>query len=240
MRSLVLSCTLILVLATGGACFGQGAPGCYPTTYPGFRQCAPAPPLAPITRRVQVEVPVPCPPEMCGPPAQYPSFRPCPPPQRCEPRPVRVHIDVRVRPEPCFPNPPLQQACPEPDPLRPVLGALGAIMAVPVNLLEAALPFPEHCARPVMRCGPPPVCRPAFCPPNPNPQCYPQMQGPSCMPGPPVIAYQSACPPQAVCGPPRTVCQKVRPGACPPRSDRARVTGRPVAYSDQLTGGIGR
>ncbi len=220
MRCFVLSCALILVVATCGACFGQGAPGCYPATYPAFQRCCPCPQEAPITRRVEVEVPVPCAPVMCAPPTvcappnmcipagPYPCCRPCPAPPTCEPRPVRIKIDVRVRPEMCGAMPPPQQECLDLGPLRPVVGLLAATMAAPVQILESMFPGSVSCA-------PIKIFRalPQFASGCTMPSVYPV----SC--GPPPCAY----PPITKCAPPYAYgC--IQGTTCPPQ----RVAHRPI------------
>jgi hypothetical protein len=165
----------IMLLATSGPALGQGIPGCYPPPFPATQPCAASRPAPPITRTVQVDVPVPCPPVGCSAPMPYPAY-PCGPPacaSPCPTRPVEVRIDVRVRPEPCGQKPPIPQGCLDLGPMRPVVELVAATMAVPIRVLEMIFPGSVRCTPPRPILGPPPVVPPVGCPPPVIPQVAP-------------------------------------------------------------------
>jgi hypothetical protein len=199
-----------LVIVTCGSGLCQGIPGCLPPFIPSPQSCAvssPAPP-PPITRTVQVDVPVPCSPVCCGPvmPCQP---NPCAPPvcaPPCPTQPVQVRVDVRVRPEACVQQRPDQNVCRDYGALGPIIGMSAAIMSAPIRLLERMLPGPKRCRPPQAPCGPY-VDRPlhgylsvpnlGFAPVSPVP-C--NASAAPCVQPMPSPAYQK-CVPRPACGP---------------------------------------
>jgi hypothetical protein len=213
MRSLMLSCVLVLLLTTAGVGLCQGVPGCYPPTCPTVQRCCPTPPPAPIIRRVQVEVPVPCPPMTCTPPCGLPTRQgaiTCPQPQ-IGPRPVHVRVEVVVRPEGPQPCPQPKIECGNPPVFEPyfcaVAGVLRSAVLAPLCIGERIMGHaPTMVRRMPMRCS-----------------------------------YAPICPAAPYCGPhPAARCVKVGPRPCPPRNYGAHRSGVPLAYSEGLTGGINR
>lgn len=201
---------VLFSLTSSGSGLCQGIPGGYPVSRPVGNRCDTRPAVEPITRTVQVDVPVPCPPPTrcvpvgaCSPYPCCPS--PCPPP--CPTRPVQVRIDVRVRPEPCCGL----QAEPKahPDPLQPVLGLVAATMAVPIRVLETLFPPPVRCNPPRPECGPlpyathlgyPPPATPPFAPGLSMPSAYPASSCPPAESLPPPPPARGSCMQPAQCG----------------------------------------
>jgi len=229
---------LILSSCTPGFCQVPG--GCYYGPSPAGKPCAETRPAPPLTRTVQVDVPVPCAPVTCLPVSSCAPYPCCPP--VCSPprptRPVQVRVEVRVRPEPCGPQPRDTKLCA--DPLLPVFGLVAATMAVPIRILEAVLPFPDRC--PPLR----PLCGPAC----PLPFCAP---APVCTPTMPTPAYQK-CVPRSARGALShpayyrpTMGPAVNPGHSPlipiqrPSADlgNSRYSGS-LAEASSLKGGIAR
>jgi hypothetical protein len=193
-RLAVLFGVLILSFAAIVPGFCQGIPGCYPQTFPTINPCMPSRPAPPISRTVQVDVPVPCVPSHCGPAVSYPP-NPCGPlvcaPPYCAPpqptRPVQVRVDVVVRtekPQPCVP----QRFCCENPPVFEPFFCQGArmiqsLLVLPLCIGERLMGHPVPTALP---------------PATPIPcwrMCAPT--GPVCVQPPPV----SQCMPPAQCAP---------------------------------------
>jgi hypothetical protein len=176
----------------------QGIPGCFPPSFPAVKPCVQPRHEPPISRTVQVDVPVPCGPVYCG-QAMPCAPNPCGPPV-CTPapptRPVQVRVDVRVRPEACGQQQPDQNVCRDYGALAPVLGMTAAIMAAPIRLLERMFPGPSLC-RPHQ-----PTCGPLMRLPYPGYQPVPPAKCiPSCPRPPiPVPAYQKCVPRAYVVG----------------------------------------
>jgi hypothetical protein len=218
MRLCAIFCLVFLVFTTADPCFCQTVAGCYPQCVPPVQPCPvsrPAPP-PPITRTVQVDVPLPCAPAPCGPPMACPPQACAPPmcPLPCPTRPVQVKIDVRVRPEPCGQQRPDQDICRDYGALAPLIGVTAAIMSAPIRLLERMFPGPCLRRPPQSPCGPygapphwgfPPAPPAGFVPGCPMPSCAPV---PLCEPPMPVPAYQKCVP--------RPACGAVMQPACPP------------------------
>jgi len=157
MRIAIFFLVFIASLSTGVAGFCQGVPGCYPQPLPAMKPCAPNRP-APISRTVQVEVPVPCAPTACGGPMLCPP-QPCGQPACAPPsptRPVQVRVDVVVRPEPCARRPPVPEGCLDLGPMAPLVGLVAGIMAVPIRILETVFPGSGPCTPSGLKLGPPP------------------------------------------------------------------------------------
>jgi hypothetical protein len=166
----------------------QGIPECYPACYPPTKNCNNQQPARPITRTVQVDVPVPCcPPMGCAPVTGCPAPcgpMPCPP--ACPTQPGNVKGDVRIRPESACAQPPQNNECWDPGPLGPVIGLLAATMAAPIQALDTLFPGPARFRRPCGPAGP-------GCPPPYPPQCGP------CPVVPASLVYPN-CVPQVPCG----------------------------------------
>jgi hypothetical protein len=206
---------LFLASVVPGMC--QGIPGCYPPPYPAIRPYAPPSP-PPVTRTVQVDVPVPCGPVSCDAPMSCPQ-NPCaprvyPPPQ---PQPVQVRVDIRVRPEPCGQQRPDQSVCRDYGALGPIIGMTAAIMSAPIRLLERMFPGPRWPRPPQGPLGPqgaPPHWGHPLAPPArfvsgcPMPACAPV---PVCESPTPVPAYQKCVPRRGG----RTVVQPADPRCLP-------------------------
>jgi hypothetical protein len=211
---------LFLVFVTCGSGLCQGIPGCLPPFIPAPQSCAvsrPAPP-PPITRTVQVDVPVPCAPSPCGPtnicapsPCAPPVCQPplCAPPQPT--RPVQVRVDVVVRPEAPKPCVPQRFCCENPPVFEPFFcGAARLIQSLIVaplgigeRLMGHPVPVPLPPATPIpcwRMCAPTsPVC----VQPPPASQCMPPCPPAGCAPsGVPVKARQVCIPVSAPTYPP--------------------------------------
>lgn len=164
---------LVLTFAITSAGFCQGIPGCYPPPLPAMKPCTPSRP-APISRTVQVDVPVPCAPIGCGPAGAcrpHPCARPvCAPPPPT--RPVQVRVDVVVRPEGPKPCQPPKVCCENPPVFEPFFyqaaGMIRSLILVPLGLGERLLGHCGPMCRPMQACPPPvPLCGPGFQPPPP-------------------------------------------------------------------------
>jgi hypothetical protein len=212
MRITIFFGLFIMLLATSGPALSQGIPACYPGPLPAFSQCGPSRPAPPISRTVQVDVPVPCPPVSCGPPMPRPPY-PCAPPvcapPPCPTRPVQVRVDVVVRPEPCGQARLDGKECLDPGPLGPVLCGLAQILVAPIRALERCLPGPGRCPQQDPWCSSGPVC-----PPQGGPQLPPAGSGPFAQPvawsPAPMAPVAGRAPFQhssAVCLPGQKVCQ---------------------------------
>ncbi len=180
-----------------GVC--QGIPYWYAPPFPAKTPCVRSGP-PPISRTVQVDVPVPCPPARCGPQLPY-RPHPCAPPACAPPpptRPVRVRIDVRVRPEACGKGQCAAGECRNLGALAPLVELTRRALAAPICILESVCPGIDWCAPVRPLCGPPPF--------GPRPITrirYP----PTYAPRHQMPMYQTAaCGPGLPCGP-----QKVRP-----------------------------
>jgi hypothetical protein len=177
--------------------FCQGIPGCYPQTFPSINSCVPTRPAPPLSRTVQVDVPVPCAPQACAP------LQPT--------RPVQVRVDVVVRPEkpqPCVP----QRFCCENPPIFEPFFCQGArmiqsLLALPLcigeRLMGHPVPAPLPTATPIpcwrMCAQTGPVC----VQPPPASQCMPPCPPVRCAPpGVPVKARQVRIPVSAPTYPP--------------------------------------
>jgi hypothetical protein len=194
LRIKVWSLAAILCIAANGLGICQAPHPGFPGMYPGNNPCKFQPREEPVSRTVEVPVPVPAPPISCAPHpcAPYPPCGvACPPPPT---QPVKVRVEVVVRPEepkPC-PQPTIQ--CGNPPVFEPVFFHAAAMvrsaLLIPLGLGETILghpcppypPAPYNAAGPWMR-------RPCF-QPRPAPQCA--------APYPPVVK----CAPPAPCGPP--------------------------------------
>jgi hypothetical protein len=198
----------IMLLATSGPALCQGIPAHYPAPLHSFSQCGASRPAPPITRTVQVDVPVPCPPVSCGPPM------PCPPspcaPHACLPprptQPVQVRVDVVVRPEAPKLCAPQSFCCENPPVFEPIFyqaaGLVQSLIAVPLALGERFMGHPVPLPLPVpspMPCWRMPA---ATCPPCIQPPPATQCMAPSpppvrcALPGPPAKVKAPL-----VCGP---------------------------------------
>lgn len=144
-------------------------------------------PVQPITRTVQVEVPVPCAPVGCGALA-------CSPP--CQSQPVRVKVDVRVRPEGCSPRTP--DTALTSDPLRPLFGLVAGTLAAPFRVLESVLPSQRTCLPCGPKCGP--IPSPQYCGSGPCPALS------SSVPRPGVFGWQASRNPREQGARPITKC----------------------------------
>jgi hypothetical protein len=155
-RPSVFCLLVFLMVATCNSGFCQNVPGCFqpsfgPPPCPASRP--PSPP--PISRTVQVDVPVPCTPVSCGPPVPCPS-NPCAPPvcaPRCPTQPVQVRVDVRVRqeaPKPCVPQ---TFCCENPPVLEPIFyraaGLVESLLVAPLVLGERFMGHPVPVPLPV-------------------------------------------------------------------------------------------
>jgi hypothetical protein len=205
-----LSCAMAFLGILYTVAEAQG-PMQIPQQYAASQQCSRPTSQIPVSRTVNVTVPLPTPsPATCPRPQNVPcSGVPaavCPTPPVAKPTPVRV--EVSVRPEPCARPDKVPVVYRDPGFLQPIISSAvslaGATIAAPFRLLETLVPL--ECAR---KC-PPPVCRPPA-PPNCTacalPQMVPRCGPPPCM-GPPVCAPSGpsvaplphrACPP--ACGP---------------------------------------
>lgn len=162
MVRVALTFGLVLMLASISPGFCQGMPGCYPPPLPAMKPCAPSRP-APISRTVQVDVPVPCGPMSCGPAAAC-RPHPCAPPVCAPPpptRPVQVRVDVVVRPEGPKPCPPPKICCENPPVFEPFFyqaaGMIRSLILAPLGLGERLLGHGGPMCRPMMHPCPPPV-----------------------------------------------------------------------------------
>lgn len=173
MRLYAFLCLVFLVLATGNPCFCQTVAGCYPQCVPPVQPCpvnrpAPAPP---ISRTVQVDVPVPCPPAPCGPVMLCPS-QPCAPPvcaPPCPTLPVQVRVDVVIRPEAPKPCPQPQFKCENPPVFEPFFcqaaGLLQSLIVAPLGIGEKFMGHPLSACPPRLQCAPQaPLCSPRMQP----------------------------------------------------------------------------
>jgi hypothetical protein len=221
MRISIFFILFIMLLATSGPALSQGIPACYPTRLPAFSQCGPSRPVPPITRTVQVDVPVPCPPPTgclpaaacaphpCGPPMPCPPS-PCAPPvcapPQCPTKPVQVRVDVVVRPETPKPCVPQTFCCENPPVFEPIFyqaaGLVQSLIAAPLALGEIFMahpvPMPMPVPSPIPCWRPPAAMRPPCFQPPPATQCMAPSPLPvrCALPGPPA---KVKAPP--VCGP---------------------------------------
>jgi hypothetical protein len=210
--------SLILLLAGATDGFSQGIGGCYPPPVPVVNPCGPQRPAPPITRTVQVDVPVPCAPSPCGQAMAYPP-NPCGPPvcalPCCTPpqptQPVQVRVDVVVRPEKPQPCVPQRFCCENPPVFEPYFcqGArmIQSLLVLPLcigeRLMGHPVPTPLPVATPIpcwRMCAPTgSVC----VQPPPTNQCMPPHPAAGCAPsGVPVKARQVCIPVSAPTYPP--------------------------------------
>lgn len=210
---------LILVICNLG--FSQGTAGCYPPCAPSVQSCpmnCPSPP-APVTKTVQVDVPVPCaPPVRCMPAPLCSPYQCCPPPcpPPCPTRPVRVRVDVVVRPESPKTCMPQRYCCENPPVFEPIFyhaaWMLKSIVAAPLGLGDSMLghgtirqpvppPIPVACIPRPIACYPPRVNMCAPLDPQCMPPCQPIVQ--CSVPGPPVPQVPG-CPPRKAIRPIRS------------------------------------
>lgn len=205
--------------SSSGLC--QGVPGCFPRPYPPAQQCTGPRPEPPITRTVQVDVPMPCPPAPCGPPMvcrPHPCAPPVCAPPPCPTKPVQVRVDVVVRPEAPKRCAPQTFCCENPPVFEPILcqaaGLIHALIAAPLGLGERFMGHPVPNALPV-----------------PTPMPFWRLQAArctSCAQPPPITPCYQPCPPPARCalpGPPvkvRPSCVPVSARACPPNGPYPR------------------
>ena len=205
MRITIFFSLFIMLLATSGPALCQGIPACYPAPLPAFNQCGASRPAPPITRTVQVDVPVPCPPPTgCLPAAACPPYSCCPPPgpPPCPTRPVQVRVDVMVRPEKPMPCAPQRFCCENPPVFEPIVyqaaGLVQSLIAAPLALGEIFMAHPVPMPMPVpspMPCWPPPAAmRPPCFQPPPATQCA--------APSPPPVRWALPRPPAKVKAPP--------------------------------------
>jgi hypothetical protein len=215
-----LGVVVLLVAFTAiGEC--QVAQPWLPGNTPGAHDfCKPQPPQPkPVSRTVQVDVPVPCAPPVprmpapaCAPYGCGPT--PCPPP--CPTRPIQVRVDVVVRqetPKPCVPQ---RYCCENPPVFEPVFyhaaSMLGSVLLAPLGLGENVL---GH-GMPRQLCPPPiPVacvsCRAVQCP-HPVQMCQPPV--PQCMP---------SCQPVASCAMPAGHAQFIKRRPQQPRAPHGNL-----------------
>jgi hypothetical protein len=196
--------------------FCQGVPGCFPPSYSPQRPCPAQRPEPPITRTVQVDVPVPCAPVPCGPPmacAPYPCAPPVCVPPPCPTKPIQVRVDVVVRPEAPKPCVPQTYCCENPPVFEPIFcraaGLVQSLIAAPLGLGERFMGHPVPTALPV----PQPVPCWRMCGRQPAP-CYQP---------PPVARPMGPCPQPVRCAPPqppakcRPTCAPISARKCPPQ-----------------------
>jgi len=195
-----------MLLATSVTGFCQGIPGCYPQHIPAVKPCVPDRP-APISRTVQVDVPVPCAPLACNvriPCPPQPCVLPaCGPP--CPTQPVRVRVDVVVRPEAPKPCVPERFCCENPPVFEPIFcqaaSLVESLIAAPLALGETLMghpvPLPMPAARPV--------------------PCWhvPAAMASPCFQPPPTTKCMVPCPLQARCAPPESPKARARPVCVP-------------------------
>jgi hypothetical protein len=210
------SAFLVIVTCNSGFC--QGIPGYFPPCVPAPQSCSvsrPAPP-PPITRTVQVDVPVPCSPVCCGPvmPCQP---NPCAPPvcaPPCPTRPVQVRVDVVVRPEAPKPCVPQRFCCENPPVFEPFFcraaGLIQSLIVAPLGIGERFMGHPVPAPLPT----PTPIPCWRMCSPT----------SPVCVQPPPASQCMPPCPP-AGCAPPAPPA-KVRP-SCVPVSARKYQSNAP-------------
>jgi len=209
MRISIFFSLFIMLLATSGPALSQGVPGCYPASPPVLGQCGPTqPPAPPVTRTVQVDVPVPCPPVGCSAPMPYPAH-PCGPPACAPPpptRPVQVRVDVVVRqerPKPCEPQ---IFCCENPPVFEPIFyqaaGLVQSLIVAPLGLGERFMGHPVPLPLPV---------------PTPMP-CWrpPAATRPPCFQPPPATQCIAPSPPLARCAPPGPPAKVKAPPVCGP------------------------
>jgi len=173
----------------------QGIPGCYPQPYPALKPCTPSSP-PPISRTVQVDVPLPCGPVVCGAPMPCPP-NPCAPPP---PRPVQVRVDVVVRPETPKPCPAPQAFCCENPPVfEPIFCAAAALVqsliAAPLGLGERLMGHPVPSPLPIpqpVACWRMPCATVAPCFQPPQSPCPPPVR---CVPQGPPVKTRPVCAP---------------------------------------------
>ncbi|MCA1960777.1 MAG: hypothetical protein LDL33_08270 [Desulfomonile sp.] len=161
----MLRLMLFLVLTSGLVaswlpCFGQGLPICFPPPFSTVKPCEPKPSVKPITRTVEVQVPVPCPPPVCAVPAPCPPNHcgppPCPPPPPS--RPVQVRVEVVVRPEKPKPCDQPKIVCENPPVFEPYFyeaaGIIRSLIVAPLALGEMLMGHGGPAARIVPPCPP--------------------------------------------------------------------------------------
>jgi hypothetical protein len=159
-----------LVLATCNSGFCQGVPRCYPACVPNAQPCPinrPAP-TPPITRTIQVDVPVPCAPVSCG---RAMTCQPYPCALACPPQPVNVKVEMIVRPEVPQPCPPQTLCCENPPVFEPIFcqaaALLQSLIVAPLAMGEMFMghpvpsPLPVPCPMPCWR-QPAAMCPPCF------------------------------------------------------------------------------
>lgn len=142
-------CASVLVLIFAATVHGQLVRPWIPSNVPGFAGlCQQQPPPRPVSRTVEVNVPVcfapstPCMPmKACAPLLCFPPVSSCPPP--CPTKPVRVRVDVVVRPgnpKPCVPH---RYCCENPPVFEPIFyhaaWMLKSMVAAPLALGDYAL-----------------------------------------------------------------------------------------------------
>ena len=209
MRITIFFSLFIMLLATSGPVLCQGVPGCYPVSYPVANRCDTRPPVPPITRTVQVDVPVPCPPLAGCMPVSASSPHPCSPspcPPPCPTRPVQVRVDVVVRPDAPKPCAPQSFCCENPPVFEPIFyqaaGLVQSLIAAPLALGEMFMAHPVPMPMPVP--SPMPCWRP------------PAAMRPPCFQPPPATQCMAPSPPQARCSLPGPPAKVKAPPACGP------------------------
>jgi hypothetical protein len=208
----IFGIVFLVLFAISSSGFCQGIPGCYPPRVPNVQPCPTSRPASPppISRTVQVDVPLPCAPVCCGPQMSCPP-NPCGPPvcaPRCPAQPVQVRVDVRVRPEAPKPCVPQTFCCENPPIFEPFFcraaGLIQSLIVAPLGIGERFMGHPVPL--------PLPVPTPVPCWRQPVAMCSP------CLQAPPVTKCMPSCPP-VMCGPPAPPA-KVRP-SCVPLSARS-------------------
>ena len=197
---------VLLGMSVPAAC--QSVPRGYQVSGPAAKRCDTRPSERPITRTVEVDLPVPCLPDRLMGPMVCPPHPCCPPPP-CPTRPLQVRVDVVVRPEGPRPCPPPKFVCENPPIFEPIFyHAAGMICSMVAAPLWAGERLMGHGG---------PVCYPI--PPYPPPIAMgpPSFQPPpayAALRMPPAIPCMAPCPPavgyvphgprfgaQPVCGP---------------------------------------
>jgi len=195
MRIIIFIGFFIILLTTSVPALCQPIAGCYPPPFPAAQRCAGSTPAPPITRSVQVDVPVPCSPAGCVPPA-------CAPP--CPTMPVQVRVDVVVRPEVPKPCPPQRFCCENPPVFEPIFcqaaGLVQSLIAAPLFLGErfmahpVPMPLSAPCPVPCWRL-PAVTCLPCLQPPPATQRIAPYPTPVRCAPPvPPVKAGPASVP----------------------------------------------
>jgi hypothetical protein len=215
MRIVLIFSLFVMAFVSSSAALCQGIPGCFPPPVSSAQPCNGSRPEPPITRTVQVDLPIPCPAVLCGPPMvrpPYPCAQPCCAPPPCPTRPVQVRVDVVVRPEAPKPCVPQTFCCENPPVFEPIFcqaaGLVRSLIAAPLAMGERLMGHPVP--------SPLPVPTPMPCWRMPVPSCAP------CLQPPPATRRMAPCPPPVRYAPPGPSA-KVRPSsvpvsarACPP------------------------